>query len=148
MDRTVAKKYLILTSKWNDMITRPLKDGAIETLKDAGVKEENIKHVWVPGAFEIPVAAAVAARTKNWDAIICLGCVIKGDTAHFEYVAGPNASGMMGVSVETGVPIINGVLTTENVEQALNRAGIKMGNKGIEAAHAALQMTKIIDDLK
>lgn len=144
----MAKKFLVLTSKWNDMITRPLKEGAHETLIEAGVAEENIKHVWIPGAFEVPVAAAVAARSGKWDAIICLGCVIKGDTAHFEYVAGPNASGMMGVSVETGVPVINGVLTTENVEQALNRAGIKMGNKGIEAASAALQMTRIIDELK
>ena len=142
------KKYLILTSKWNDLITRPLKDGANETLKESGVSESNIRNVWVPGAFEIPLAAAVAAQSGKWDAIICLGCVIKGDTAHFEYVAGPNASGMMSAAIETGVPIINGVLTTENVEQALNRAGIKMGNKGIEAAHAALHMTRVIDELK
>lgn len=130
------------------MITRPLKDGATDTLKDAGVEESHITHKWVPGAFEMPVAAAVAARSGKWDAVICLGCVIKGDTAHFDYVAGPNASGMMSVSVETGVPVINGVLTTENVEQALNRAGIKMGNKGVEAAQAALHMTKLLDELK
>ena len=130
------------------MITRPLKEGAHETLTEAGVKESDITHMWVPGAYELPVAVAAAARTKKWDAIICLGCVIKGDTAHFDFVAGPSASGMMSVSVETEVPVINGVLTTENVEQALNRAGIKMGNKGIEAAHAALQMTRVIDEIK
>jgi 6,7-dimethyl-8-ribityllumazine synthase len=142
------KKFLILTCKWNDMITRPLKEGANDTLIDAGVSEKNIKNVWIPGAFELPVAASVAAKSGKWDAIICLGCVIKGDTAHFDFVAGPSASGMMNVSVNTGVPVINGVLTTENVEQALNRAGIKMGNKGIEAAQAALSMTKVLDDLK
>ena len=141
-------KFLILTSKWNDMITRALRDGASDYLADAGIKSENIKKTWVPGAFELPVAASVAAKSGKWDAIICLGCVIKGDTAHFDFVAGPSASGLMNVAVSTGVPVINGVLTTDNVEQALNRAGIKMGNKGVEAAQAAIQMVKTLQDLK
>ena len=96
-----TSKILILTSKWNDMITRPLKDAAFETLVDAGIPEENIQTTWVPGAFELPVAAVVAARSKKWDAVICLGCVIKGDTAHFDFVAGQAASGIMNASLDT-----------------------------------------------
>ena len=142
------KKYLIISAKWNNLITKQLNEGANEVLSESGIPAENIENIWVPGAFEIPVAAAVAARTQKWAAIICLGCVIKGETAHFEYVAGPCTSGLMNVSIETGVPIINGILTTNSVEQALNRSGIKLGNKGSEAAQTALQVTNVIDKLK
>ena len=138
-------KVLIVAGRFNEMRSRSLVDSAKQTLSDAGLAEDDVKLAWVPGAYEIPVVAAKAARGKAFDAVICLGAVIKGETAHFEYVAGPVASGLMSVSVETEVPIIFGVLTTNTVEQALNRAGLKLGNKGAEAASTALTM---IDTLR
>lgn len=136
----MKQKFLIVASRFNELITQSLVESARKTLDQSGVKKDNIHLAWVPGAFEIPVTAAKAARSKYYDAIICLGAVIKGETKHFDFVAGPCAAGAMNVSVETGVPIIFGVLTTDTVEQALNRAGLKYGNKGSEAAHTALQM--------
>lgn len=141
----MSAQILIVAGRFNEMISRSLHQGALQTLEDGGVKPEKIQTLWVAGAYEMPVVAAKAARSKRFSAIICLGAVIKGETAHFEYVAGPCASALMGVSVETEVPVIFGVLTTNTVEQALNRAGLKLGNKGAEAAQTALQM---IDTLK
>jgi 6,7-dimethyl-8-ribityllumazine synthase len=122
------------------MITRSLVDGAKQTFLSAGVPDSDIELIWVPGSFEIPAVAAKAARSGRFEAIVCLGAVIRGDTPHFDYVASQAASGIMRVSIETAMPIIFGVLTTDTVEQALNRAGLKMGNKGSEAAHTALEM--------
>ena len=140
----MADKILIVAGRFNELVTKSLVEGAVDTLKDSGIEESNIHTAWVPGAYEIPVVAAKAARTKGFSAVICLGAVIKGNTAHFEYVAGPAASGIMNVSIETEVPVIFGVLTTDTVEQALNRAGLKLGNKGSEAAQTALHMIKTL----
>lgn len=140
----MADKVLIVAGRFNELVTKSLVDGAIQTLKDGGVAEKDIYTSWVPGAFEIPVVAARAARSKGFSAVVCLGAVIKGNTAHFDYVAGPAASGIMNVSIETEVPVIFGVLTTDTVEQALNRAGLKLGNKGAEAAQTALHMIKTL----
>lgn len=135
------RDVLIVCGRFNEMITRNLLAGALDALTEAGVKQET---VWVPGAFELPVVAATAARSGRYGAIVCLGAVIRGDTPHFDHVAGQAASGLMSVSVETGVPVIFGVLTTDTVEQALNRAGLKHGNKGSDAARAAVQMMDVL----
>ena len=144
----MADKVLIIAGRFNELVTRSLVDGAVDTLKDAGLSDNQIYTTWVPGAFEIPVVAAKAARSKGFSAVICLGAVIRGNTAHFDYVAGPAASGIMNVSIETEVPVIFGVLTTDTVEQALNRAGLKLGNKGSEAAHTALQTIKALKNVE
>jgi 6,7-dimethyl-8-ribityllumazine synthase len=133
-------KILIIASRFNDMIVSSLVNGAKHTLQAAGYDESRVNTLWVPGAFEIPALAAKAARSGTYSAIICLGAVIRGETPHFEYVAGPCASGLMNVGIETGLPIIFGVLTTDTIEQALNRSGLKYGNKGAEAASTALSM--------
>ncbi|MES2743829.1 MAG: 6,7-dimethyl-8-ribityllumazine synthase [Bdellovibrionota bacterium] len=132
-------RILIVAGQFNDLVGKSLVDAALKVFKDAG-KEADVDLVWVPGAFEIPVVTARAARSKKYAAIVTLGAVIRGETPHFEYVSGPCASAVMGISVETGVPVVFGVLTVNTVEQALNRAGLKLGNKGAEAAHTALQM--------
>ena len=143
----MAEKILIVAGRFNELVTRSLVDGAKDTLIENGYSEEQIFTSWVPGAFEIPVVAAKAARSGGFSAVICLGAVIKGNTAHFDYVAGPAASGIMNVSIETEVPVIFGVLTTDTVEQALNRAGLKLGNKGSEAAQTAVQMIKTLKNI-
>lgn len=144
----MSQQYLIIAGRFNDMISRQLLEGARDAFEQAKVPASNVKTVWVPGAFEMPVAAAVAARSGKYSAIVCLGAVIKGETPHFDYVAGQAASGLMKVGVDTGVPVIFGVLTTNTVEQALNRAGLKYGNKGAEAARTALEMTDVMAKLK
>jgi 6,7-dimethyl-8-ribityllumazine synthase len=141
-------RYLILASRFNDMISKALLSGAQEAFEEAGLRKDDVPVIWVPGCFELPAVAARAARSKTFDAVICLGAVIKGDTPHFEHVAGQAAAGLMQVSVDTGVPIIFGVLTTNDEEQALSRCGIKGGNKGVDAAKAALAMTKALNKLK
>ena len=135
----MSKSVLIIAGKFNDLITRSLVDGAKDVLKEV-YSEDKIALMWVPGAFEMPGLAAKAARSGKFDAVICLGAVIRGATAHFDYVAGPCASGLMNVSIETETPVVFGVLTTDTVEQALNRAGLKLGNKGAESAETALKM--------
>ncbi len=142
----MSDRILIVAGKFNDLVGKSLVDAAQKVFKDAG-KESLVDTVWVPGAFEIPVAAVRGARSKKYAAVVCLGAVIRGDTPHFEYVAGPCASACMSISVETGVPVIFGVLTTNTVEQALNRAGLKMGNKGAEAAFTALEMIETLKKL-
>ncbi|MBF0440966.1 MAG: 6,7-dimethyl-8-ribityllumazine synthase [Oligoflexales bacterium] len=141
-------RYLIIASRFNEMITESLLKGAKDTFLKAGIKEgECLDIVWVPGAFEVPVIAAKAGRSGRYDAIVALGAVIRGDTPHFDYVAGEAASGLMRVSIETGVPVIFGILTTDTVEQALNRAGLKHGNKGADAAGTAILMAETIKNL-
>lgn len=142
----MENNYLIIAARFNELITRSLVDGAKGAFDRAGHKDVNT--LWVPGAYEIPVVAAKAARSGAYSAILCLGAVIKGDTPHFDFVAGNAASGLMKVSIDTEVPIIFGVLTTNTVEEALNRAGLKMGNKGTEAAETALYMSKAMQDLE
>ena len=140
-------KFLIIAAKFNDLITKALLAGAHEVFAEAGVGSDDVDTLWVPGAFELPVVAAKAAASKRYAAIITLGAVIRGDTPHFEFVAGECARGLMDTSRETGIPVIFGVLTTDTVEQALGRCGIKSGNKGADAARAALSMAKVMDQL-
>ncbi|RME13370.1 MAG: 6,7-dimethyl-8-ribityllumazine synthase [Ardenticatenia bacterium] len=141
-------KIGVVVARFNDFITRSLLDGALSALRRHGVAEEDIHVVWVPGAFEIPVAAHHMARTGRYHALVCLGAVIRGATPHFDYVAGEAAKGIAAVARETGVPAIFGVLTTDTIEQAIERAGTKAGNKGYEAAVAAIEMATLIQRLQ
>ncbi len=136
-------RVAIIVARWNGFITRKLLEGAASTLRECGVAEDGITIAWVPGSFEVPTAAKWAAESGRFDAVICLGCVIRGETAHFEYVAGGAAEGILDVSLKTGVPVVFGVLTTENVEQAQQRTGGKDGHKGEEAARTAIEMATL-----
>lgn len=137
-------KFCIILSRFNDFIGAKLLSGATDELKRHGVKEDNIDIVRVPGAFEIPVTAQKFASTKKYNAIIALGAVIKGATPHFDYVSNEVAKGIAQVSLNTGIPISFGVLTTDNIEQAIERAGTKAGNKGTDAARTAIEMANLI----
>lgn len=136
-------KFSIVVSRFNTFITEKLLDGAIDCLVRHNVKEENIKVYWVPGSFEIPSVAKKLAQSKNSDAVICLGCVIRGETPHFDYVASEVSKGIAQVSLETGVPVVFGVLTTDTIEQAIERAGTKAGNKGFDAAMTAIELVNL-----
>lgn len=137
----------IVVSRFNELITKSLCDGATSTLARCGVAEKDVTVVWVPGAFEIPVTAKKMATSGSYDAIICLGVVIRGATPHFDFVAGQTASGVANIALETGLPIIFGVLTTDTIEQAIERAGTKCGNKGSDAAAAAVEMASLFKQL-
>lgn len=138
----------IVVARFNSLITNSLLEGAKSTLAQYNVKEENIDVISVPGAFEIPLTAKMMAKQHKYDAIITLGAVIRGDTPHFDYVCNEVASGVTQVGLETEIPVIFGVITTDNTDQALERAGIKSGNKGSEAALAAIEMANVIKGLK
>jgi 6,7-dimethyl-8-ribityllumazine synthase len=133
-------KFGIVVSEWNEEITGSLLNGAVNTLENLGVTTENIYVELVPGAFELPLGAQFVAENYDVDAVICLGCVIKGETPHFDYVCKAAADGILRVSLDTDKPVIFGVLTTDNLQQALDRAGGKHGNKGVEAAVTAVKM--------
>jgi len=137
-------KIGIVVSRFNIFITQKLLEGALDTLRRHKVSEENIYITWVPGAFEIPLIAKKLAETKKFDAILCLGTIIRGATPHFEYIAAETSKGIAQVMLETGIPVIFGILTTDTIEQAIERAGTKVGNKGAEAALAALEMINLI----
>ena len=137
------EKYCIILSRFNDFIGAKLLSGAIDELKRHGVADENIDVVRVPGAFEIPLTAQKFASTGKYSAIITLGAVIKGATAHFDFVSAEVSKGVAQVSLQTGVPVIFGVLTTDNIEQAIERAGTKSGNKGADAAKSAIEMANL-----
>jgi 6,7-dimethyl-8-ribityllumazine synthase len=141
-------KFGIVVSRFNAFITKALLDGALDALRRHGAEEENIEVFWVPGSFEIPSVARRLAQSGKYDALLCLGCIIRGATPHFDYVAAQCASGVAQVGYETGVPTIFGVLTTETIEQAIERAGTKAGNKGFEAAMAAIEMADLVRQLK
>jgi 6,7-dimethyl-8-ribityllumazine synthase len=138
----------IVCARWNDVITRRLLGGAIGTLAERGADPDDVDVAWVPGAFELPLAAKVMARTGRYDAVVAIGCVIRGDTAHFEYVAGPAAEGIMAAQLETEVPLVFAVLTTENRRQALVRSvvdgDVQGDNKGVEAIDTALEMVAVL----
>ena len=141
------EKFCIVVSRFNEFIGGKLLSGAIDELKRHGVEDSNIDVVWCPGAFEIPLISKKCAKTGKYSAIITLGAVIKGSTSHYDYVCAEVSKGVANVSLETGIPVIFGVLTTENLEQAIERAGTKSGNKGADAAKSAIEManlTKII----
>lgn len=140
-------RYAIVAARFNEFIVEKLLSGAVDALKRHGVEEENITVVKVPGAFELGVVCRKLAKGAEYDAVIALGCVIRGGTSHFEYVAGEAAKSVAGASAESGVPVIFGVLTTENLEQAIDRSGAKMGNKGAEAAVTAIEMVNLMRTL-
>ncbi|MCS7206668.1 MAG: 6,7-dimethyl-8-ribityllumazine synthase [Dehalococcoidia bacterium] len=140
-------RIAIVASRFNSLVTERLVEGAQAALREAGVREEDILLAWVPGSFEIPVVAKHLASSGRFHAVICLGAVIRGETPHFEYVASQAAAGIAQVARETGVPCIFGVLTTEDTAQALERAGGKMGNRGYDAALAAIQMATLLQGL-
>ncbi len=138
------ENFCIIISRFNDFIGSKLLSGAIDELKRHGVSDENIDIVKVPGAFEIPLAAMKFAKTKKYNAIITLGAIIRGATTHYEHVSAELSKGIAQVSLQTEVPVIFGVLTTENIEQAIERAGTKAGNKGSDAAKAAIEMANLL----
>lgn len=137
------EKFGIVVSRFNEFITSKLLSGAIDELVRHGAKSENITVVWAPGAFEIPVISQKLASSKKYDAVIALGAVIKGSTPHFDYVSAEVSKGVAQVSLQTGVPVIFGVLTTDSIEQAIERAGTKAGNKGSDAAKSAIEMANL-----
>ena len=140
------EKFCIVVSRFNEFIGGKLLSGAVDELKRHGVDETNIDVVWCPGAFEIPLVAKKCANTGNYSAVITLGAVIKGSTSHYDYVCAEVSKGVASVSLETGIPVIFGVLTTDNIEQAIERAGTKAGNKGSDAAKSAIEMVNLLSN--
>ena len=145
--RAAGFRFALVVSKYNDFVTDRLQAGAVAALADAGTASGDITVVRVPGAFEIPLAAQHAAESGQFDAVVCLGCLIRGETPHFEYIASAVAHGLTTAAAATGVPMAFGVLTTNSVEEALARAGDGAGNKGHEAAVAAIEMAEIVAQL-
>ena len=141
------KKYVLLVSRFNEFISSKLVDGAVDCLVRHGAEEKNITIVWVPGAFEIPLTAAKLVKSDNNHAVICLGAVIRGNTPHFDFVANEAAKGIAQVSVSSGKPVIFGIITADSIEQAIERAGTKAGNKGWDAALSAIEMTNLLPKL-
>lgn len=146
MDAT-GQRYGLVVSQFNSLVTEHLQSGAIDTLRRHGVAEDAIDVVLVPGAYDIPLFAQKLATSGRYDALICLGAVIKGDTPHFDYIAAAMTQGIKEIMLSHGLPISFGVLTTESVEQALDRAGAKLGNKGAEAAVAAIELVNTLKEL-
>ena len=141
-------KFCIVISRFNNFIGKKLLDGAVDTFRRLNVKEENIDIIWVPGAFEIPLTVKLAAESKKYSAIVTLGAIIKGATDHYDYVCSELSKGIASVSLNSATPVLFGVLTTDNIEQAIERAGTKAGNKGSECAQAAIEMANLIKKLK
>lgn len=140
-----GKKFAILVSRFNDFITKRLVDGAVRELIRHEADEKKIEVVWVPGAFEMPTLAQKMAKSKKYDALICLAAIIRGETPHFDYVASEAAKGIANVSINTGIPVIFGVITADSLEQAIERAGSKGGNKGEDAARVAIEMANLVE---
>jgi 6,7-dimethyl-8-ribityllumazine synthase len=140
-------KFAVVVSRFNELVSRGLLEGALDCLKRHGAKETAIEVAWTPGSFEMPLVAKKLAATKKFDAIICLGAVIRGATSHFEYVASEAAKGIAKVSLDSGLPVIFGVLTCDNLEQALERAGAKPGNKGFDAAMSAIELANLTEQI-
>ncbi|MGN0305111.1 MAG: 6,7-dimethyl-8-ribityllumazine synthase [Lachnospiraceae bacterium] len=147
--KLVAKgiKVGIVAGRFNEFITGKLLEGALDGLLRHEVKEEDIEVAWVPGAFEIPLIASKMAKSRKYDAIICLGAVIRGSTTHYDYVCSEVSKGIAAVSLNTDIPVMFGVLTTENIEQAIERAGTKAGNKGYDCALGAIEMVNLIREI-
>lgn len=143
-----GRSFGIVAGRFNDFIVKPLLDGALDAIRRHGGDLEAVDVAWVPGSYEIPLAAKQMAVSGRYDAVICLGAVIRGSTAHFDYVAGGAAGGITSTMLETNVPVIFGVITTENIEQAIERAGTKAGNKGFEAAVSAIEMADLMQKLR
>ncbi len=143
-----GKKFGIVISRFNDFITKKLLEACVDTLTRHGAKDSEIEVAWVPGAFEVPLVAKKMAASKKYDALICLGTVIRGETPHFDYVASEVSKGVAKVGLDAGVPAIFGVITADNIEQAIKRAGTKEGNKGRDAAISAIEMANLLTSIK
>ncbi len=143
-----AVRAAIVVARFNEFVTRPLLEGALDTLARSGVPEDAVTVAWVPGAFEIPLAAKQMAVSGDYDAVICLGAVIRGATPHFDYVCANVASGVARAGYESGIPVIFGVLTTNTVDEAIDRSGAKSGNKGRDAAAAAVEMVGLLRQVR
>lgn len=142
------KRFAIVASRFNDFVTKELVAGCIDTLLRHGAEEQGLTLAWVPGAFEIPLAAQRFARAKSYDAVICLGTVIRGTTPHFDYIASEVSKGIARVSQDTGIAVAFGVITADTIEQAIERAGTKSGNKGRDAALSAIEMVNLMEKIK
>lgn len=145
---TAAQKYAVIVARWNELVTQRLLEGAVDTLVRHGAAREAITVIRVPGSFELPLAADLAAKSGKYSAVICLGAVIQGQTTHHEYINHQAAAGLTQAGRESGVPVLFGVLTCQTMEQALDRAGGKAGNKGAEAALAAIEMVNLVAKLR
>ncbi len=143
-----GKSFAVVASRFNDFMTKELVAGCRDTLVRHGADDKDIALLWVPGAFEIPLAAQKAVKEKKYDAVICLGTVIRGSTPHFDYIAAEVAKGISKISLDTGVPVIFGVITADTIEQAVERSGSKDGNKGQDAALSAIEMANLAEQLK
>jgi 6,7-dimethyl-8-ribityllumazine synthase len=143
-----GKKYFLVVSRFNEFISTKLLEGAKDALLRHGAQDEHLEMAWVPGAFEIPYIAKKAAASGRFDAVICLGAIIRGSTPHFNFVASEAAKGVAQAALETGVPIIYGIITTDTLEQAIERAGTKAGNKGFAAGLAAIEMVNLYGEIK
>lgn len=141
-------RVAVVVARFNEFVTRQLLAGALETLGRHGVRDDDIGVAWVPGSFELPVVAKTLAQSGRYDSVICLGAVIRGETDHYEMVAGQSSSGIASVGLETGIPTIFGVLTADNMDQAINRAGGKSGNIGSNAAVAAVETARLVQSIK
>jgi 6,7-dimethyl-8-ribityllumazine synthase len=141
-------RFAVVASRFNSLVTEALLSGCCDAFARHGVGEEKIDVAWVPGSFEVPLVARALAETGKYAAVVCLGCVIRGETGHYDHVAGQTAAGVMSAGLNTGVPVIFGILTTETVEQALNRSGLKAGNKGAESAMAAIEMVNLLKAIR
>lgn len=140
-------RFALVSSRWNDFLTGRLVEGALDALERLGADEGSVEHFRVPGSFEIPLVAQKLAASGRFDALVCLGTVIRGQTPHFEYVAGEVTKGIAHVSLQTGVPVLYGIVTADTLEQAIDRAGVKAGNKGFEAAMSAIEMVNLLKSL-
>jgi len=140
-------RFGLVVSRFNEFITKKLLEGAQDALLRHGVSQADVEIAWVPGSFEIPLIAKKLAQSKKYDAVICLGAVVRGGTPHFEYIATEVSKGIAKISLETGLPVIYGVITADTLEQAIERAGTKMGNKGFEAAENAIEMANLLKSI-
>ncbi|MFH1354793.1 MAG: 6,7-dimethyl-8-ribityllumazine synthase [Candidatus Omnitrophota bacterium] len=143
-----GKKFGIIASRFNESITKELISGCIDTLVRHGAEEKDLVVTWVPGAFEIPLIAQKIAKSRTHDAVVCLGTVIRGSTPHFDYIAAEVSKGIAKVSQDTGIPVVFGVITADTIEQAIERAGSKEGNKGRDAALSAIEMANLLTQIK
>lgn len=141
-------RFAIISSRWNDFLTSRLVEGALDALERLGADEKSIEHFRVPGSFEIGLTAHKVAGTGKFDAVICLGTIIRGETPHFDYVAAEAAKGIAHAAMQTGVPVMFGIITADSLEQAIDRAGVKAGNKGFEAAMSAVEMVNLFKEME
>lgn len=142
-----GKKFGIIVSRFNEFLSSKLLDGAVDALRQHGAQDNSVDVVWVPGSFEVPIAAQKMAKSKKYDAVICLGAVIRGATPHFDYIANEVAKGISRISLDTGTPCSFGIITADSLEQAIERAGTKQGNRGRDAAINAVEMANLLDKL-